>query len=405
MQTQYLTYRTLLDPIAGQGISEAEAKDILRQVLRHLSELHDRGQAHGSVSLDTIAYDYSRMEIILLDPNEKNHPIYLAPEISQTQQATPAADIYALGVVIIVLLTGFPPDALQEEDNTWNWQEIYNVSDQFIQILNIALLAEPTSRYVNATAMLRSLQPVINLPESTLTISPNTHLANLLPPTSIQNSKVNLSNCQIYRNVKDISNKANNKSITTNKGIIRILITMFLGVGITLSSAVGSYFYMLSKSTSIANTTKKNLEFANVEDQSMDKAIANTYEMTMADQNGKILSQWEENIKQKLGKETKDETLQAVIKTFTIFKSIAPTPYGQLSGKEIIEEQPKLNSSVVTTSPLPVTTPLPNVESLNNPITETYNPPTETYSPPTETYSPPQESSSPPLPPAPRVAN
>ena len=76
MQTQYSTYRTLLAPVSGHGLSEAEAKDILRQILQYLIELHDRNQSHGAVSLDTVAYDYRRMEITLLAANGENHPSY-----------------------------------------------------------------------------------------------------------------------------------------------------------------------------------------------------------------------------------------------------------------------------------------------------------------------------------------
>ncbi len=186
MPTQYSTYRTLLAPVSGHGLSEAEAKDILRQILPHLCEMHDRQQSHGSISLDTVAYDYSRMEIILLSANGTNNPIYLAPEVLQTNQATPTGDIYALAVVIIVLLTGFPPKALKAQNDTWNWQQLCNVSDQFMQILNIALLAEPDLRYDNAGQMLKSLQPIINPSEATITSLTSDYGTLLLSPNLLK---------------------------------------------------------------------------------------------------------------------------------------------------------------------------------------------------------------------------
>lgn len=312
MQTQYSTYRTLLAPVSGHGISEAEAKDILRQILPSLSELHDREQSHGSISLDTVAYDYNRMEIILLGSNGTNNPIYLAPEVLRSQQDSPTADIYALGVVIIVLLTGFPPQSLKAQNDTWNWQQLCTVSDQFRQILNIALLAETDLRYVNAGQMLKSLQPIINPSEPTITSltsdygtlllsptllkvisssqsssplplspeSPSSELLNSEPNNSHKTKKlkINFSNTQIYRK----ANASKNPSQPTNKIMARKLLPIILGVAVTFSSAFGAYFYMQSKS---AETVEKNVEIANAANQS--KEIARTKEIALTDEERK----------------------------------------------------------------------------------------------------------------------
>ena len=473
MQTQYSTYRTLLAPVSGYGLSEAEAKDILRQILPHLSELHDRQQSHGSISLDTVAYDYNRMEIILLGSNGTNNSIYLAPEVLRSQQDSPTADIYALGVVIIVLLTGFPPQALKSQNDTWNWQQLCTVSDQFMQILNIALLAEPDLRYVNAGQMLKSLQPIINPSEPTITTLPSDYSSFLLSPTilkvlsSRQSSsplssespssepnyshktkklKINLSNTQIYRK----ANTSKNLSQATTKDMTRKLLAIILGIGVTVISAFGTYFYVQSES---ADTAKKNIELADAANQLKDKEIALTKELALTDEERKadedvdklislakekyenagdliesktmlqaipldsrmrskadqLLAQWEQDIKknsdliQKAQKATKDEKWQTAI---DIVKGISPTPFWQLRGKEIVEEakQKLANSVVVPLSPS-VASPLPIVDPpRNNPPAEAYPPPAETYPPPAETYTPPAEKPSPPLPPAPRVA-
>lgn len=468
MQTQYSTYRTLLAPVSGHGLSEAEAKDILHQVLPHLRELHDRNQSHGSVSLDTVAYDYKCMEIILLAANGANHPSYLAPEVTQTLQTTPTADVYALGIVIIVLLTGFPPEALKSQNDTWNWQELCNVSDQLVQFLNVALFASPLLRYANAGQMLRSLQPIINPSESTITTPPDRQASLLLSPELIPNllsnkssSSISLSpksqSLEIFNSKPNIIHKlkrlkavsqnsqifikarvSKNPPQATSKGKMQIFFTILLGVGITASSGVGAYFYMQTQST---DTTKENLEFANAVNQLTDKAILSIYEERKADgdaqelitlakdkyentgdlsesrkilqaiqydshmrsQADKLLTQWEEDNKknqaliQKAEAATKDGKWQAVIDTI---KSISPTPYWQLRGKEIIEvAKQKLVNDNVAPSSQPVAPPLPTVEPPRNPTPETYNPPPETYNPP------PDKSNAPPQPPAPRVAN
>jgi len=166
--SQYLTCRSMLAKKQGKGFSETETKEILRQVLAQLNTLHERRQSHGSISLDTIAYDQKRMMIVLLPSNGRNNPIYLAPEVVQTRQATPTADIYAVAVVMIVLLTGMPPEELKTATDMWNWEESCNISDRFIQILNIALSATRDFRYVNAGQMIRSLKPIIAIPDAKL---------------------------------------------------------------------------------------------------------------------------------------------------------------------------------------------------------------------------------------------
>ncbi|PZO43289.1 MAG: hypothetical protein DCF19_04885 [Pseudanabaena frigida] len=482
MQTQYSTYRTLLAPVAGYGLSEAEVQDMLRQILPHLIALHDRKQAHGAISLDTIAYDYHRMEIILLDGNGTNHPIYLAPEILQTQQATPTADIYAISVVIIVLLTGFPPEALRTPNNTWNWQELCTVSDPFMQILNTALLAEPAFRFNNAGQMLQSLQPIINPSDSTITslgdhlgtlILPSPLLTNLSskpssPPTllptephslgalnsggnsnhKVKKLKVNFSNSQIYRKVK----AAKHQSKSNIRDLARVLLTMLLGGGITVSGAIGAYFYMQPK---FANNGGKNVEFANSVNQSMNQAIASIdekkrtdddidksitlakdkhqtkgdsieskmmlqailFDNRMRSKSEQILTPSEQDFKknndlaQKADKPTNDVKWQAAIDTF---KGIAPTSYWQSRGKEIIEEAKQKLTTPAVPSSQPVAVPVTNVDPPRYPTTDTYTLPQDTYTPSdtytlpqdiyNPTYRPPTENTTSPLPPAPRVA-
>jgi len=314
MQTQYATCRTLLTQKQGKGFSEAEAKDFLRQALTQLMRLHDLKQSHGAISLDTIAYDYSRMQIMLLNSNGTNHPNYLAPEVSQTRQAAPTADIYALGVVIIILLTGLPPEALKAQNDTWNWQDRCIVSDQFIQILSIALSANPAFRYVNAGQMLKALQVILPAEAAILVIetdnpfnksvvipsqppitknptsrqpAPPIPLSseldspeslNLVPDYShkVEKLKAALPDSPTYRKTKT----SKDPSKASNKSKIRILLAILLVVGVAVGGVIGTYLYMQSKS---ADNAKKNLEFANAVTQLTDKAIARLYEKKKAD--------------------------------------------------------------------------------------------------------------------------
>jgi len=454
MQAQYSTYRTLLAPVSGQGISEAEAQDILLHILPCLRELHDREQTHGAISLDTVAYDYGRMEIILLAANGTNHPIYLAPEVTQTQKITPAADIYALGVSIIELLTGLPPESLKAANNTWNWQEHCNVSEQLQQTLNTALVAEPSFRYPNAEQMLRSLQSQTNHAASTIIPLNNHNTTRSLIAIPLQSSqsqqpallgtqsaetnslevltletdyshkttksknkklKINFPNSQIHRKAK----VAPKTTQATPKAGIPILAAILLGFGTTISGAVGAYFYMQPK---FANNAKGDVELANVVNQSMDKAIAHVYEarktqdpnigglsgsktilktipfgsrMRAKAEQFLTLSTQEKtsnDLIQKLGQSTKTEKLQLVIDNF---KNIASSTDGQSRAKDVPSEEAKAKlpePSVTLSSASAPPSSLTTTDTSSSNPTESYHPPAP-IAPPIEAYVPPVETS------------
>lgn len=316
--SQNVTYRSLLAKKQGKGFSEVEAKDILRQALSQLIRLHEQKQSHGSISLDTVAYDSNRMQLILLNGNGNNNPIYLAPEVLQTRQATPSADIYALGVVMIVLLTGLPPEALKTPNSKWNWEERCIVSDQLIEILNIALSSSRDFRYVNAGQMLRALQPIIAEPKNETNIinaaiakAPNQSLIPLsynpsapqtaIPPElaspeplNIENTEANYShkidklkaelpNSPTYR--KAPTSKDNPKK-TNGKSKLKIFLAILSGVALTAIGLGGAYFYMQFKSDEAA---KQNLEFGNSLMTSVNSEIARIYEENKANENSEKL--------------------------------------------------------------------------------------------------------------------
>ncbi len=322
--SQYTTYRSLLSEKQGGGFSEAEVKDILRQVLSQLTKLHDLKQAHGAISLDTVAYDSSRMHIVLLPDNGMSQPIYLSPEVAKTRRATPAADIYALGVFSIVLLTGLSPEQLKTPENEWDWEEFCTVSNRFVPILNMALFDSPDFRYINSGQMLRSLQRALtntDLQSKTLMINRNTpeidKPLNTPPPltTGFNNSplpppefstleslseslseslniepldlefnssisdgdpkirtKADLPDSPTYKSshkkrTGDIASKSG------NKGKIRVLFLLLFGIGFTAWTLVTAYGYMQSNTQSNQQsrdkaTANQNIQIENVPLQS-----------------------------------------------------------------------------------------------------------------------------------------
>lgn len=151
--------QVLLTQRQGGHFSESEVTQILRQVLPQLTQMHDRGSVHGGISPDTLVQDSSTLQTSLVGANGLIVPGYAAPEQLQTGQMNFAGDIYALGVTIIVLLTGKNPEVLRSYNGTWNWQEHCVVSDQLATVLERAIAAQPQYRYGNAAQMLQALNP------------------------------------------------------------------------------------------------------------------------------------------------------------------------------------------------------------------------------------------------------
>ncbi|ELS33324.1 serine/threonine protein kinase [Pseudanabaena biceps] len=305
----YTTYGSLLAKKQGKGFSELEAKDILCQVIAELIRMHEQKQSHGSISLETIAYEEHRRQIVLLSGNGSNNPIYLAPEILLTRKATPTADIYALGVVMIALLTGSPPEDLKAPNNKWNWEERCIVSDRLTQILNMALSPALDLRYANAGQMLLAIQLPITAIEPLLEdhINPSHNPAILLPlpilpkpsqPSKIsqatpstpestpeidapkqrsgenmgannsnkmQSLKANLPNSPTYRRSKFSAKSSQAAFKNKGKSRIRMLLVIILGTGVIAGLGVIAYFFYTFFYTQIKldETTKKNLVFSN----------------------------------------------------------------------------------------------------------------------------------------------
>jgi serine/threonine-protein kinase len=129
---EYLAGRTLAQCItAERALSPARAVHILSQVLRSLREAHDSGIIHRDLKPENIFLVDFREEpdfVKVLDfgiakftDNERikktlsaggfvcGTPLYSAPEQALGYRLTPAADIYALGVILYEMLCGIPP--------------------------------------------------------------------------------------------------------------------------------------------------------------------------------------------------------------------------------------------------------------------------------------------------------
>ncbi|NUT06368.1 MAG: serine/threonine protein kinase, partial [Hamadaea sp.] len=122
---------TLADRLRSGPLPPPEAAAIAAQVASGLAEAHRLGVVHRDVKPGNIMLTAAGVKILdfgiatLANGRDSDGgrligtPTYTAPERLRPGAATPAADVYSLGVVLYEMLTGRPPRAYAD------WQEAF----------------------------------------------------------------------------------------------------------------------------------------------------------------------------------------------------------------------------------------------------------------------------------------
>ncbi len=173
------TYRAILNDRIAQGLafSEAEALQLLRQLLPVLAHIHARGIIHRDIAPDNIMLRQSDFLPVLIDFGVVKEIAtrlqtatapqsttvgklgYAPSEQMQTGRAYPSSDLYALAVTTVVLLTGREPqDVYDDISLTWHWQRYANVHPGLAQVLNKMLSYRPGDRYQSVAEVAQALQ-------------------------------------------------------------------------------------------------------------------------------------------------------------------------------------------------------------------------------------------------------
>jgi serine/threonine-protein kinase len=132
----YLVMEHIAGPRLGQLLADCgplpleAALDVVRQIVAGLEDTHASGVVHADVKCDNVLVQLQRDGAIvprLIDfgiarfvdedvqvPPERSFivsgtPEYVAPEVARGQRPTPAADVYAIGVMLYELVTGTAP--------------------------------------------------------------------------------------------------------------------------------------------------------------------------------------------------------------------------------------------------------------------------------------------------------
>jgi len=183
--------RTLADIVATDGPMSAEEAAIVGTSLCHaLGAVHAIGLVHRDVKAQNVMREAGG-RIVLMDfgagrdlgspalshpGNVAGTPLYMAPERLLGHAATPACDLYSVGVLLYYLVTGrYPIEAATLQDLVVAHAQHRltplldvrpDVPPAFSSVVERALAADPKVRYQSAGAMLRDLggEPELRAP-------------------------------------------------------------------------------------------------------------------------------------------------------------------------------------------------------------------------------------------------
>lgn len=205
------TYQQLLESRQQQRqtFNETEITQLFRDLLPVLSYLHGQGVIHRDISPDNIILRNKDGLPILIDMGGvKQVALDVATEIANQRSSArtsggtrlgkfgyapdeqmrlglvaPHSDLYALAVTALVLMTGHPPQQLQDPQSLeWLWQRELSLSPNFTNILNKMLAPRPVDRYQSAADILQALNTQIEPPPTKIMQPPPVSTSGV-PPT------------------------------------------------------------------------------------------------------------------------------------------------------------------------------------------------------------------------------
>jgi len=175
---ELVTGGELFDKIVEKGnYSEKDASNIVSQILRAVQYLHGMGVVHrdlkpenllcsetstGAIHIYVADFGLSR---VFEDSQQLNtycgSPEYVAPEVLACVPYEKAVDLWSVGVITYILLTGFLPfydknhtllfDKIQNVD--YNWDDCPEVSPAAKHFIQHLLVKDPKKRYTADAAL------------------------------------------------------------------------------------------------------------------------------------------------------------------------------------------------------------------------------------------------------------
>ena len=158
---------------------------LLRRLLPALAVLHSQQICHGDLCPANLLRRERDGLPVLLDIGPGGvTPGYAPPERGRGEPPQPWMDLYGLGVVALVLLSGEPPAALLDSASLqWRWPAALDERPELRLVLERLLSPDPDQRLASASAALQALQTRA-MPESTGPVARADRTVALVPPRS-----------------------------------------------------------------------------------------------------------------------------------------------------------------------------------------------------------------------------
>ncbi|WP_411869435.1 serine/threonine protein kinase [Vulcanococcus limneticus] len=172
------TYAELLEARRQRQLvfGAGEVLLLLRQLLPVLAVLHSQELLHGDLTpANLLRRERDGLPVLLDFGLVRGHgataagvtPGYGAPELGRGEPAEPWMDLYGLGVVALVLLSGDEPaELLDPVTLEWRWPAALDGEPALQAALEPLLASDPGRRYPSAGSALQALQQ-LPMPDST----------------------------------------------------------------------------------------------------------------------------------------------------------------------------------------------------------------------------------------------
>jgi serine/threonine protein kinase len=191
---EWIEGETLADLLQQQGpFAPQDVLQVLVEALRVLQGLHDRQFIHQHLQPAALIRDRQGklwFNMMHQFPDPRPHPHqdsldYAACEQIRGGSVYPSTDLYRLGVICIVLLTGRSPQELYDAyHGSWTYRDLVQIPDRFAQVLDRLLEPIPSQRFRSANEVLQALQGKASTSAQTPNIAQKAHSENPHPLTT-----------------------------------------------------------------------------------------------------------------------------------------------------------------------------------------------------------------------------